>query len=151
MLGFDPTRPGATLAECEAAIARCHRVREIVAVDLAARLARGEALALVDLRTRAEQAVSTIAGALLVDEAIGVGGLEGLLHDSGRFGRPMVVYCAVGLRSARLVESLPPAWGASNLRGGIFRWFVDGHPLAGARRAVHPFDARWGRLLDRQG
>jgi 3-mercaptopyruvate sulfurtransferase SseA len=40
----------------------------------------------------------------------------------------------------------------ANLRGGIFRWALDGRPLETSGRPttnVHPFDDRWGRLLTR--
>jgi rhodanese-related sulfurtransferase len=68
----------------------------------------------------------------------------------------IVCACAVGLRSGRMAKALtdhglPPAR-VRNLRGGIFGWERLGLPMVddhGPTRAVHPFDARWRRLLDR--
>ena len=39
-----------------------------------------------------------------------------------------------------------------NLRGGIFRWYKEGRAIVrrGCRAdSVHPYDASWGKLLDR--
>jgi len=66
---------------------------------------------------------------------------------------PIVVYCSVGVRSARLARALS-ATGAKqvfNLRGGIFEWANRGLPLvgpAGPARSVHGYDAEWAVLLD---
>lgn len=65
---------------------------------------------------------------------------------------PIVVYCSVGYRSARITSRLRKQGftNASNLKGSIFRWanegrtvMRDGTPV----RAVHPYDATWGTLL----
>ncbi len=75
-------------------------------------------------------------------------------------GRSVVFYCAVGVRSGRMlarVQSVLEGNGASagyNLRGGIFRWRASGRTLvaentADGARSVHPYDASWGQLLDR--
>jgi rhodanese-related sulfurtransferase len=66
--------------------------------------------------------------------------------------RPIVVYCAVGVRSARLARALAAAGAASvlNLRGGIFDWANRGLPLAGPSgpaQRVHGYDAQWQVLL----
>ena len=67
--------------------------------------------------------------------------------------QPIVVYCAVGVRSARLARALSAA-GAKrvlNLRGGLFDWGNRGLPLAGPSgpvRRVHGYDAEWAKLLD---
>ena len=68
--------------------------------------------------------------------------------------REVVVYCSVGWRSAALAERLRAVrpGRVRNLRGSIFRWANEGRPLesaAGAAALVHPYDARWGALLDR--
>lgn len=65
---------------------------------------------------------------------------------------PIVVYCSVGYRSARIAERLGQA-GFSyvyNLEGSLFQWanegrpvFQDDHPTT----FVHPYDAFWGKLL----
>ena len=66
---------------------------------------------------------------------------------------PIVVYCSVGYRSARLAHWLGGQGytNVRNLAGSIFQWanedrpvFRDGRPTA----QVHPYDRRWGLLLE---
>ena len=135
--------------------AQIHRrfpaVPEIGRRELAAWLAReGEPTpVLLDAREADEFAVSHLAGALRIDPG---------RPDVGSLGRdparPMVVYCSVGYRSARVAAQLirsgfEPVF---NLRGGVFGWALDGRPLwcpeSGSGTLVHPFDSTWGLLLD---
>jgi rhodanese-related sulfurtransferase len=102
---------------------------------------------LVDAREAEEFAVSHLAGArrLPTLEAIAAEGLE--RHQ------PIVVYCSVGYRSARLAEDLRRAGyrNVRNLEGSLFHWANLGLPLAGAgpgERRVHPFGGLWGLLLE---
>jgi len=130
-------------------------VRTLSPRRLAARLSPSEAWSaaepplLLDVRTAAEFAVSHLAGARRLDPdqpdltALG----------SAERARAIVVYCSVGYRSARVAKVLERAGFSQvlNLEGGIFRWANEGRPLvdaAGAATRVHPFDARWGRLLE---
>jgi rhodanese-related sulfurtransferase len=110
---------------------------------------------LLDAREPAEYAVSHLPGAVQVDPAADAA----LLAD--RFSvvdpaRPVVVYCSVGYRSARLAEALERAGFSrvQNLDGSIFRWANEGRPVVREvegeeveAEEVHPFDATWGRLL----
>ena len=117
--------------------------------ELAARLEAGERPLLVDVRAEREYAVSHIADARraeTVEEA------EALLAGEPR-EREVILYCSVGVRSGHLAEALRRAgWtDVRNLEGSIFAWANAGHPVwrDGVRvREVHPYDARWGRLLD---
>lgn len=66
---------------------------------------------------------------------------------------PVVVYCSVGYRSARMVEQLREAGytQALNLEGSIFQWANEGRPLVQASQptqAVHPYNRLWGLLLE---
>lgn len=128
------------------AIARSHpEVGWISRDELAARLASSEPPVVLDARTEAEVAVSTIEGALRVDPIAPA--LELVPRD-----RDVVVYCSIGVRSAEVVERLRAAGHARvwSLEGGIFEWANEGRPLfRGAERAsvVHLFDATWGLLL----
>lgn len=139
---FDPTAKGATLAACEDAIAAMFPdVPEISAGAIPA-----DAL-VYDVREKAEYEVSHIPGAIHVK--------PGDVPDPGGVpdARMIVCACAVGLRSAKLAAALRArGWtGAVNLRGGLFRWAKEGRTMAnaaGPTREVHPFDKRWGRLLD---
>lgn len=106
--------------------------------------------ALVDVRTRAEHAVSMIPGALGVDDgAAAVAALVSLDRSA-----PIVVYCASGVRSARAGHALVDAGhrDVRNLEGGIFAWANEGRPLereGRPTRYVHPSDEKWGVLLAR--
>lgn len=107
---------------------------------------------IIDARARSEYAVSHLPGArsLPVDTAE-KGAIEPVLRDLR--GRPVVVYCSVGYRSAHLAELLleKGVTSVQNLRGGIFRWAEGGRPLesdAGKRvTVVHPYDRTWGVML----
>jgi rhodanese-related sulfurtransferase len=104
---------------------------------------------LIDVRAPNEQAVSTLPGALCVapgDDPAAV------LRRAGT-SRPIVAYCAVGVRSARLARALAAAGAphVQSLRGGIFEWANRGLPLAGPsgpETRVHGYDAEWEALLD---
>ena len=117
--------------------------------ELAAALARedGGRPLLLDARSRAEYDVSHLSRAVRVDPD---------RFDAGALEVPreavIVVYCAVGWRSAGVAARLREAGftNVRNLEGGIFRWANEGRPVyrRGERvREVHPYDATWGRLL----
>lgn len=103
---------------------------------------------LVDARAPEEYAVSHLPGALRAEteeEALSV--LAEVPRD-----RPVVVYCSVGLRSAKLAEKLEAAGFADvrNLRGSIFAWANRGRAVVRGGevvREVHPYDGKWGKLL----
>ncbi|MBI3723027.1 VTT domain-containing protein [bacterium] len=125
-------------------------VRQLSTDELAAWLedSSREPPILVDARTPAEHAISSIASASLVTE-------DDLDSFESRTSRraPIVVFCSVGYRSSRLAERLSKAGfrDVQNLEGSIFQWANEGRPLfSGDRPAskVHPFDATWGKLLD---
>lgn len=66
---------------------------------------------------------------------------------------PIVAYCSVGYRSARLARQLQ-AMGYEtvfNLEGSIFQWANEGKPVYQGGKAVkqvHPYDRLWGCLLE---
>lgn len=122
-----------------------------VSVDeLAARLEAGEEPLLVDVRSAEEFAVSHLPGARRAETAAEAEALlEGVPPD-----REVIVYCSIGWRSGHLAEALrrEGRTNVRNLEGSIFEWantgravVRDGVPV----REVHPYDAEWGRLLDR--
>jgi rhodanese-related sulfurtransferase len=125
-------------------------VRRISTADLAAWVddpSRPPPL-LLDVRTADEYAVSHLAGAVRVEPGADPGpALAGVPHD-----RPIVTYCSVGLRSARMADTLTRrGWtDVRNLRGSIFTWANEGRPVVRDGRpvrVVHPYDAVWGTLL----
>jgi len=106
---------------------------------------------LIDARALDEYSVSHIAGA---KHAETVEQVQALLRGRAD-GTDVFVYCSVGVRSARLVAKLQAAGVKQvvNLKGSIFEWanrglpvYRDGEPAAG----VHPFNRKWGKLLDRR-
>lgn len=98
---------------------------EITPATLAARLARGEAPLLLDVREPHEWAIARLPDARLVP----LNSLPGALGTLDR-SQEIVVYCHHGLRSAAAVDWLR-AQGfarARNLAGGIDRWTRDVDP-----------------------
>jgi rhodanese-related sulfurtransferase len=104
---------------------------------------------LLDARSRDEYAVSHLPGARRVDPtATTIPGLDTLSRDT-----PIVVYCSVGYRSARVTTRLREQGftRVANLKGSIFRWANEGRPVTRNDtpvRAVHPYNQTWGTLLD---
>jgi len=68
---------------------------------------------------------------------------------------PIVVYCSVGYRSSILARKLQTLGfiEVHNLEGSIFKWANEGRPLVRGQTTVHkvhPYDTRWGSLLERK-
>jgi molybdopterin/thiamine biosynthesis adenylyltransferase/rhodanese-related sulfurtransferase len=95
---------------------------EIAPRELAERIARGEDLALLDVREPWEHAIASVPGARLVP----LGALRALAHTVDP-ARETIVLCHHGVRSAAAVELLREAGvaRARNLAGGIDRWSLD--------------------------
>jgi rhodanese-related sulfurtransferase len=99
---------------------------------------------LIDARTADEYVLSHLPGAIWAAQ-----------WQAPSVTQPIVVYCSVGWRSAELCAQLQrvgyeQVW---NLNGGIFVWAHAQMPMEQAGRAVrvvHPYNARWGELLDRE-
>ncbi len=106
---------------------------------------------LLDARASAEYQVSHLNGALLTpDLKAAVQALKDRPKDT-----PIVVYCAVGVRSTALADQLRRAgWSqVSNLEGSIFEWANLGYPVVRGEaqvNTVHPYDSHWGTLLERK-
>jgi len=66
----------------------------------------------------------------------------------------IVVYSSAGYRGARVTSWLNRAGYTSvvNLSGGLFKWANEGRPMIRdentATSLVHPYDRRWGLLVD---
>ncbi len=118
-----------------------HEVPWVSTSSLAGRIGRVQ---LLDVREPGEYAISHLRNARNVSPtAARVRGLDP--------SKPVIVYCSVGFRSARLGARLKDrGFRVHNLAGGIFQWANEGRPLVDARgpaQTVHPYDAVWGRLL----
>lgn len=106
----------------------------------------------IDVRKAEEYAVSHLpqahhARSLEAVEQIIIDRAETISHAV-----PVVLYCSVGYRSARLGESLQAAgYPVLNLAGSIFQWANENRPLVSAdgqmTRQVHPYNWRWQLLL----
>ncbi|MEA5623977.1 rhodanese-like domain-containing protein [Nostoc sp. UHCC 0251] len=102
----------------------------------------------LDARSPAEYAVSHIETAVLIDPLTDdLAALSTVSKD-----RLIVVYCAVGYRSAKLAQQLDKAGMKCiyNLSGGIFQWANEGRLMFRDDRptqVVHPYNAIWGKLL----
>ncbi len=131
------------------------QVEQLSTADLAAWLADDSRLApvLLDVREADEFAVSHLPGAVRISPDAAASEIPAELLG----GRPIVAYCSVGYRSSRLLGRLRAGdhglgeVEVYNLEGSIFRWANEGRPVVRAGeevQEVHPFDARWGELLD---
>lgn len=101
---------------------------------------------LLDVRRESEYEVSHLPGAYRTANLAAALALE--LDPA----QPIVAYCSVGYRSARLVAQLQQAGysEAYNLAGSIFQWANEGRSLVQAGQptaAVHPYSPSWGLLL----
>lgn len=104
---------------------------------------------LLDARTAPEYQLSHLAGARRIDPN------RPLLKHMEAFARdtPIVVYCSVGYRSARVARWLGRQ-GFTNVRtldGSLFAWANEGRPMEADGRPVkevHPYNELWGRLLE---
>lgn len=98
----------------------------------------------IDVRTAREFETSHVPGAIFA------GGTDLRALTEGHVAElrqgPVIVYCSVGWRSAAATARLRSREvDASNLRGGVFAWAQEGHPLTAER--VHPYNALFGLLL----
>jgi len=126
-------------------------VRELSTSELATWLSdtnRNRQLLLIDAREPTEFEVSHLAGARNLQS---VPATKAAVTSNAQ---PVVVYCSVGYRSSALAEKLQKA-GLTNvyLEGSIFAWANEGRPIFHGEKEikparVHPYDAKWGKLLD---
>lgn len=106
---------------------------------------------LLDTRPPEEYRVSHLPGARRIDpDATSFPMLDDVPRDT-----LIVAYCSVGYRSSGIAERLQEAGFTNvyNLEGSIFRWANEGRPVyrdGQPVRHVHPYDALWGQLLDRE-
>jgi rhodanese-related sulfurtransferase len=132
---------------------------------------------LIDVRSAAEFAVSHLPGAVWAKDEAQVIALAaqagarpaaagaGTAPQAAAEAQPaqVVLYCSVGYRSARIAEKIlempmERAFPAGprkmlNLEGSLFEWANAGYPLVKGAATVqhaHPFDAKWGGLLEKR-
>lgn len=100
-------------------------IRDISAVELADRLARGDDFDLIDVREPAEWAIAKIEGARLVP----LGTIRNASENWDR-SREVVLFCKAGVRSMNAAEQLVEQGftRVTNLVGGINSWTDDVDP-----------------------
>jgi len=98
-----------------------------------------------DIRRADEFAVSHLPHARHVPPDTSDSDLQILLPDANQ---TIVVYCAVGYRSAQMASRLQALGHPNviNLEGAIFAWAEAGLPLEGGNK-VHPYNAMGRRML----
>jgi rhodanese-related sulfurtransferase len=106
---------------------------------------------LIDARTREEYEVSHPPEAVWAETPQQIASALREASD----GQAVVLYCSVGLRSSKAAATLVRSGRTNvfNLQGSIFQWANEGRPLIANDRAVHvvhPYDERWGVLLNPQ-
>jgi rhodanese-related sulfurtransferase len=149
----------AALAAVEADLKKAYPNVELVSPDALDEWRNaGKPLVVIDARTEAEFAVSHIEGARRVDPRLSPAGFRDTF-GADLAGKTVVVYCAVGARSAKLADRIGPmareagASGVYNLEGGIFRWHNESRPLvgpSGKTDEVHPYATSSERLITRK-
>lgn len=121
---------------------------QISTATLASRLAVGEQIVLLDVRSPAEFEVSHLRGAIRVDPT----DHDRALPAEVRAGAKVVAYCSVGWRSSELVEKLRLSGiEAENLEGSIFQWVAEDRPVYRGDEpvaVVHPYSPAWAWLVD---
>ena len=106
---------------------------------------------ILDVRNPVEYKTSHLQNAILAEN---IKRAKRLLHDVQKH-QPIVVYCSVGYRSAKLAKQLmlQGFTNVSNLEGSIFQWANEGRPVYADGKmvkVVHPYDNKWGQLLDQK-
>ena len=128
-------------------------VRSMTTAELAQKLKSAPpSLVILDARSQDEYAVSHLQNAQRVPDAIT--NLLTALKDQAK-DAPIVVYCSVGYRSAKVAQQLEQAGFCQvfNLEGGLFEWANEGRSMLKAGQPttqVHPYNATWGTLLNDQ-
>lgn len=122
---------------------RFPEVGTISAVTLRARLPANDTV-LVDVRSPAERAVSTLPGAITPEE------FEGRLEELGDC--TVVAYCTVGARSSKYARRMSrKGVPVLNLEGSLLAWTHAGGELADGSSPttrLHVFGPRWNLAAD---
>ncbi len=158
---LNPSDPRVSLDDVEREVNRRYNVADVTTTTLTKMIASNEAI-LFDVRTPAEFDLGHLPGAVRVEPGMNAETFLAL-HADKLGTKPLVFYCAVGVRSSKLMTHLSTAIASRttarvyNLRGGLFRWKADGltvikNGVVGQVvmiGQVHPFDGNWGQLLAR--
>lgn len=103
----------------------------------------------LDARSQAEYEISHIKTSVRINSVI----LDTTALSTVSKDTPIVVYCSVGYRSAKVAQKLHREGFTQifNLSGGLFQWANEERPMfkddEHSTQLVHPYDAIWGKLL----
>lgn len=150
-------RSGA-LDATESMIEKNYPVPLVSAKELSAMLQKRENIVLFDTRTQEEYEKSHISGALLLLPQTPA---DDFIREHGEMmrERTAVFYCSVGQRSSDFLNRVYKACKAAgakecyNLRGGIFRWYNEGHPVVngtGETDDIHGYNPLWGMMIEKR-
>ena len=157
MFGNIFNRSGA-LDITESMIEKSHPVPLVSAEELLAMLQKEQNIVLFDTRTPEEYEKSHISGALLLPPQTPT---DDFIKEHGALIREKtaVFYCSVGQRSSDFLNRVYKACKATgakecyNLRGGIFHWYNEGHPVVngiGETDDIHGYNPLWGMLIEKR-
>ena len=120
-------------------------VQHITPAEASALLTDDNATVIWDIRRPDEFAVSHLPHALHVPPDTADAALKQLLPDANQ---TILIYCAVGYRSAQMAHRLQALGHTNilNLEGAIFAWAEADLPLEGGD-TVHPYNAIGRRML----
>lgn len=109
-------------------------------------------LVLLDVREAAEFEVSHLKGSQRVEPNGALESIVQQLKTKAAKGEKVVLYCSVGVRSAKLTRRLADAGvkNVYNMNGSIFQWANEGHAVYRDDQQVskvHPYNRKWGKLL----
>jgi rhodanese-related sulfurtransferase len=121
-------------------------VRHIDTDALKTDLEQGKKMVLIDVRKKEEYGVSHLPSAVNIINTKDVA----LPKDT-----PIIVYCSVGVRSAKFAKNLEKLGyiNVLNLQGSIFEWANKSFLLMRENTkvtSVHPFNKKWGALLRKE-
>lgn len=149
LLSFSFTGCGQRLFDKQLELLYQNTVPLVQPAQLAADLNQKKQIILLDTRSLAEFEVSHLAQARLVNyTTFSVSQLKDIPLDV-----PIVVYCAVGVRSEKVGEKLLAAGykNVHNLYGGIFKWKNQGLPVVNSANlptdSVHTYNRYWAVWL----
>ncbi len=144
---------GPTISQLKALVrASFPGVPQMSIEELDRRLEQAPPPLVIDVRAPVEYEVSHLPGAVHAQ-----GERIAELIVAAAPDRPIVLYCSVGYRSSAAVadllqsndlDLLDRVW---NLEGSIFEWANSGRPVYRGDievDRVHPYDRRWGKLLE---
>lgn len=104
---------------------------------------------ILDAREKEEYSVSHIENSIFIGyQDFNISVLEGFSKDE-----KFVVYCSLGIRSARIGKILQKAGfeNVQNLYGGIFEWKKKGYPVIDSQgnstEKVHAYSREWSKWL----